>query len=101
MGIAFPVQLVYADGSTVTFNITLQNSLLVAAMRNTAYIRHDCGGKAQCGTCRVKVLAGKAAPKGVREASLLEKINADSDERLACQLFPMAPIKVQVNYNRK
>ncbi len=101
MGISFPVQLLYADDSTINFNTTLQTTVLVAAMRNRVYIRHDCGGRAQCGTCRVKVLAGGTAPKGTREASLLEKLNAHPDERLACQLFAMAPLTVQVNYNSK
>lgn len=101
MGISFPVQIIYADGSKADCSATLQTSLLVAAMRSNMYIRHDCGGKALCGTCRVQVLTGKTVPKEAREASLLERIQANPDERLACQLFVMAPIIVRVDYNRK
>lgn len=101
MGISFPVHVVYADGSHASFTTTLQSSLLLAAMRNNVYIRHECGGKAQCGMCRVKVISGKAAPKEARETAVLERLNAKPDERLACQLFAMAPLLVQVPYNQK
>lgn len=64
-------------------------SLLVSLQRAGAPLRHDCGGKALCGTCRVRVLAGAAglSPMGERERLRLEAVGAplDGSVRLACQ----------------
>lgn len=62
-------------------------SLLNALLRGGVRIRHDCGGKALCGTCRVRVLAGAASlsPMGERERERLAAVGAAEGERLACQ----------------
>ena len=56
----------------------------------------QCGGRARCSTCRVRVVAGAAqcplpAPD---ERQTLDRIHADADVRLACQLRPVADIAV-------
>lgn len=64
-------------------------SLLVSLQRAGAPLRHDCGGKALCGTCRVRVLSGAEglSPTGERERLRLEAVGAplDGSVRLACQ----------------
>lgn len=64
-------------------------SLLVSLQRAGAPLRHDCGGKALCGTCRVRVLSGAEglSPMGERERLRLEAVGAplDGSVRLACQ----------------
>lgn len=49
-----------------------------------------CGGRARCTTCRVRVGQGAKglAPPEPLEASALNRIRADKDVRLACQLRP-------------
>jgi adenylate cyclase len=56
----------------------------------------SCGGHARCSTCRVKILAGGEAcpPPGPDELATLERINAEPDTRLACQLRPRHDISV-------
>lgn len=53
-------------------------------------IPHDCGGKALCGTCCVRVVEGSGAivPKlaGEAEAARLGAVGAGEGERLACQI---------------
>ena len=61
-------------------------SILVAAQREGASLRHDCGGKALCGTCRVRVVSGKGSPADARERERLAAVGAGPDTRLACQL---------------
>jgi adenylate cyclase len=56
----------------------------------------SCGGQARCSTCRVRILTGgEACPRpGPDERATLERINADPDTRLACQLRPRHDISV-------
>lgn len=97
---SFPADINYPDGTRCSFIAPIQTTVLVAALKNNVYIRHDCGGKAQCGTCRVTILAGKATAPHDRERALLERLNAESGERLACQLYAMAPLTLQARFGR-
>jgi adenylate cyclase len=56
----------------------------------------SCGGRARCSTCRVRVSSGaEACPEpGPDERATLQRIAADSDVRLACQLRPKGDIAV-------
>lgn len=62
-------------------------SLLVAIQRAGAYIRHDCGGRARCGTCRLEVEGGGLSPMGEEERLRLEALGIETDGRvrLACR----------------
>jgi ferredoxin len=87
-----------AEGSVeVESNAAL--SLLNALLRGGARIRHDCGGKALCGTCRVHVAEGGAtlSPMGERERARLEAIGAASDERLACQAYALRDVTIEAS----
>jgi adenylate cyclase len=56
----------------------------------------SCGGRARCSTCRVRVVAGVdscPSPKADERATL-ERIRADPDLRLACQLRPRDDISI-------
>ncbi len=49
-----------------------------------------CGGSGRCSTCRVRIMRsdGPLPPRTVTEASTLDRIHAEPDVRLACQLRP-------------
>jgi len=84
----------HADGRVVTAPI---GHTLLEALRN-AGIPHAsvCGGRARCTTCRVRVdrgLRGLPAPQAI-ELAALQRIRADSDVRLACQLRPTIDIHI-------
>lgn len=55
-----------------------------------------CGGRARCSTCRVQVTAGEdcCPPARTDEQATLERIEAASDVRLACQLRPSGNLSV-------
>ena len=74
--------------------ISILNSLLVAGIR----IRHDCGGKALCGTCALRVLSGEAgmSPVEPREEERLAAGGRQAGYRLACQARTARDIDIEV-----
>lgn len=70
------IRLSAPDRPPADFEASPVYSVLVAAQRSGVPLRHDCGGKAQCGTCRVKVLSGRLSPMGERERLRLEAVGA-------------------------
>jgi ferredoxin len=70
------IHLSAPDRPAADFEASPVYSVLVAAQRSGVPLRHDCGGKAQCGTCRVRVLSGKLSPMGERERVRLEAVGA-------------------------
>ena len=56
-----------------------------------------CGGRARCSTCRTKILKGleHLEPPDANEIAVLERIGAESDVRLACQIRPREDMVVR------
>ncbi len=73
---------------------SILNSLLAAGEA----IPHDCGGKARCGTCRIRVLQGGAglSRPGPGELLRLAAVGGGSDERLACQAFAARDVELEI-----
>ena len=73
-------------------------SLLNALVREGVPIRHDCGGKALCGTCKVRVVAGSdgLSPVSERERLRLDAIGAGPEERLACQSYAFRDVELEL-----
>lgn len=57
-----------------------------------------CGGKAECGTCRVIVHAGETTPVSGEEARLMRRFpkRFEAGERLACQCRPRGDLTVEL-----
>jgi ferredoxin len=74
--------------------VSILNSLLIAGVR----IRHDCGGKALCGTCAIRVLAGGTglSPLGPREAERLAAGRRPAGIRLACQTRAAHEVSIEI-----
>lgn len=74
--------------------VSVLNALTKEGMR----LRHDCGGKALCGTCRVRVVSGASglSPVGERERIRLSAVGAASDERLACQAYAFRDVEIEI-----
>ncbi|MFH2114682.1 MAG: 2Fe-2S iron-sulfur cluster-binding protein [Spirochaetota bacterium] len=95
------IHLSAPDRPVADFEASPVYSILVAAQRNSVPLRHDCGGKAQCGTCRVRVLSGRLSPMGERERLRLEAVGAGQAGgngavyRLACQSRPGSDLELE------
>jgi ferredoxin, 2Fe-2S len=74
--------------------VSVLNALLAAGIR----IRHDCGGKAQCGTCALRVLEGSTGLSPVREpeAARLAATGRGPGYRLACQARAARDVVVEI-----
>ncbi len=75
-------------GPALPVPLSPASSLLVALMKAGAPIRHDCGGKAICGTCRLSIGDPRAtSPLRETERLRLEALGLapDGRVRLACQ----------------
>jgi ferredoxin len=73
-------------------------SILNALLRAGVAIRHDCGGKALCGTCALRVVEGGQALSPVRplEAGRLAARGLPSGCRLACQAHATRDVEVEI-----
>ncbi len=94
-----PVMTVHTrDGEVVTVPLSPAISVLNTLMRNDIPTQHKCGGRAQCGTCRLRILKGAEYLSSVKEKERirLEAVDAPSDYRLACQLFAFGDITVEI-----
>ena len=74
--------------------VSILNSLLISGIR----IRHDCGGKAICGTCAIRVLEGGTglSPMGPREAERLAAGQRPTGFRLACQSHARRDVVIEI-----
>lgn len=100
----------------IEIELSPASTLLVALMKNGVPIRHDCGGRTICGTCRVAVRAatGNQAvgtepeasgtgriigtnPFGTQEKERLSALGLklDGSIRLACRLVSAVDIEAE------
>jgi 2Fe-2S ferredoxin len=61
-------------------------------------IYHKCGGRASCGTCRIKIVKGQEKCSGIkeRESIRLKSMNMEHSHRLACQTYYSGDISIDV-----
>ncbi|WP_298838072.1 2Fe-2S iron-sulfur cluster-binding protein [uncultured Roseobacter sp.] len=87
-----PVRVTYRGRRPATFEAETGLTLLEMARTNDLPHASMCRGRGRCGTCRVRVVSGGETlpPAGEPEARVLASWQAGPNERLACQLRPMA-----------
>ncbi len=75
------------DGTVRVAESSPARSVLTSLLLAGVPIRHDCGGIAYCGTCRVRVTGDGAGLSaiGTSERERLEAVKAPPGDRLACQ----------------
>ena len=61
-------------------------------------IPQACGGQAECGTCRVRVLEGEVTTMLGDEAELrrAHPKHFEDDERLSCRARPLGDVRIQL-----
>lgn len=81
------------------FNVRRGMGIQAICAKHATGIEYDCR-KADCGICSIRVLSGaeNLNPLGEREADFLKAMNADPDERLACQVRVFGDVSIEVDY---
>jgi adenylate cyclase len=84
-------QVQYVEGPTV--RASLGWSILEASRANDLPHASACAGHGRCATCRVRIVDGmeNLSPPALREAELLNRIDAGANVRLACQALLIGP----------
>ena len=84
------------DGKRI--EVAAGGTVLGAAMKNGYRLMHVCGGKAQCGTCRIRVASGgeNLSPTSFNEKlSLRAHLSVSPRARLACRARVTGPVEVE------
>jgi len=73
-------------------------SILIALQEAGIPIDTQCGGRAICGRCAIRIVRGKEylTPTRQRENVRLRAIEADPDVRLACQTYTRGDVEIVV-----
>jgi adenylate cyclase len=68
--------------------------LLSALLRADVPIAHDCGGKARCSTCRVRIIDGQdgLSVRSTKERVIADRLELPAEIRLACQTYAERPV---------
>lgn len=90
-------KLTVLPGNT-SYPLSASVSLLNTLLKNAHPIQHQCGGKAQCGTCRIRIIegAGKLSPVSGVERRRLGEENLSAGLRLACQTYAFADVSIEI-----
>ena len=86
-----PVGTIQWVGKGVTQEAFEELTLLGHTMMEEIEHIQECGGCAECGTCRVRVLSGALTPPTHEEKELFAEYPNEfrPDERLGCQVRPL------------
>ena len=73
-------------------------SILIALQEAGVPIETQCGGRAICGRCAIRIIRGSKylSQARQRETDRLRAIGADSNVRLACQTYTRGDIEIQI-----
>jgi len=85
-----------ADGEVRQAETSPTLSLLNAMLRAGVPVRHDCGGKALCGTCRFLPRGGLLSPPDGRESARLAAAGAPPGARLSCQAHAARDAEIEL-----
>lgn len=90
-------KVVFIQDDKVIKEVTIQNgqSILRAAKQGRVALKHRCGGKAQCTTCKVTLKDLSAVTEiSELEADLLGETEINKGARLGCQTRVIKDIEV-------
>ena len=94
--------MVAVEGIDEKFPASPAISILNTLLQNGVRISHLCGGKAVCGTCRIKIIEGEEYLSPMGDAELIRLTSGTGKDeppphiRLACQTYARGDIKIRI-----
>jgi len=88
----------FADGNELVTEGYFPLNILAHAEMFELVLPQACGGQAECGTCRVRLVEGRVSRVLGDEADLRERHGAlfVDDERLACRARPLGDLHIEL-----
>ena len=96
-----PIKVLYrrglGGGDTEILAQDPSRSLLDLVLEAGIEHYHECGGRARCSTCRVRVVSGieNLRPRNPKEHDFAQRLGWDDDIRLACQARANGEVVIQ------
>jgi len=93
---------IFVEGYDIPLTGSAAVSILNILLRNGVAISHLCGGKAVCGTCRIRILEGAEFLSPMKESEKIRLLHGRKDEtlpegvRLACQTYARGDVRIKV-----
>jgi ferredoxin len=95
---SFRIKWRLADGTELVTDGYEPLNILGHAEVHEISMRQACGGQAECGTCRFRVLDGDVTEAFGEERDLLERFaqHFEPGERLACRALPKSDLSLEI-----
>lgn len=82
-----------------TLKLKPGRSLMAELLAHGVPVASSCQGDGICGKCRMKVFSEKPlSPTSPQEEKTLQNIQAETDERLSCQMLVEHDLKLKTTY---
>ena len=95
---SYTIRWTFPDGEERVLDGYRQLNLLGHSEIHELGIPQACGGKSECGTCRVRLIDGELTPTTAPERDLVERHwkRFQDNERLACQGRPRSDLHIEL-----
>lgn len=90
--------IIYVENLDRRISASPAVSILNNLLREGVPIKHLCGGHAQCGTCRIRIVTGedKVSRPTAPETRRLGSMKNAEGYRLACQTYAFGDISIHI-----
>lgn len=78
-------------------HITVLDAARLIVFQDQKIMTAPCGGRGQCGRCRIRILEGAVNEPTESETKLLSKDELNQGVRLACQTEVLGPVKIEIS----
>ena len=94
----YQIQWRFRDGTETETDGYSAFNILAHAEIHEFHIAQACGGQAECGTCRFRLIEGELSPMLADESQLLEDYSNSfhADDRLACRARPRGDLVIEI-----
>ena len=89
---------VHYENNIKVVEMSHEDNVLSSLIKNEIPISHSCGGNGTCGTCQITILKnaeGVLNPNEL-ETEMIQDRKFSRNERLSCQILPVAGLEIRI-----